>query len=79
MCAVDSKGVRRGGGGLLPLNSTIASLSSDAIGVVLRAEHLTIAVAQDTSGDSSEVLGTICGGPEERTVTLVVGIIILKD
>ena len=54
---------------MLPLNSTVASLGSDAVGVVLRAEHLAIAVAQDTAGDSSEVLSTICGGPIERTVS----------
>ena len=67
-CSQDSKGIRRGGGGLLPLNCTVASLSSDTVHVVLRAEHLAVAVALDISGNSSEVLSTVCGGPEQRLV-----------
>jgi len=61
-CSQDSKGIRRGGGGLLPLNCTVASLSSDTVHVVLRAEHLAVAVTLDISGNSSEVLSTVCGG-----------------
>ena len=56
-------------GGLLPLNFTVASLGSDTVGVGHPSQHLAVAVAQDTSGDSSEPLGTICGGPGERTVS----------
>ena len=70
-CSQDSKGIRRGGGGLLPLNCTVAGLSSDTVGVVLRVEHLAVAVALDTSRHSSEVLSTVCGGPEQRSVSLI--------
>ena len=77
-CAQDSKGVGRGGGGLFPLNCTVASLGSDAVGVVHPSQHLAVAVAQNTSGDSSEELGTVCGGPGERRVSQS-EIIILKD
>ena len=48
---------------MLPLNCTVASLGSDAVGVVLRLEHLAVAVALDISRHSSEVLSTVSGGP----------------
>ena len=64
----DTEGVRRAGGGLFPLNSTVASLGPDAVHVVHPGQHLAVAVAQDTSGDSSEVLGAVCGGSGVRKV-----------
>ena len=64
----DTEGVRRGGGGLFPLNGTVASLGPDAVHVVHPGQHLAVAVAQDTSGDSSEVLGAVCGGSGVRKV-----------
>jgi len=59
--AQDSEGVRRGGGGLFPLNCTVASLGSDAVHVVHPSEELAVAVAQHTSRHSSEVLGAVSG------------------
>jgi len=44
------------------LNSTVAFLSSDTVGVVLSLEELTIAVAVNGSSYSSEVLSTVCWG-----------------
>ena len=48
---------------MLPLNATVTLLSSDTVGVVLRLQELAVAVAQDTSGHSSEVLSAVCRGP----------------
>ena len=62
-CSQDSKGIRRGGGGLLPLNATVAFLGPDAVGVVLSLEELAVAVAVDAAGHSSEELSAISGGP----------------
>lgn len=44
------------------MNSTVAFLSSDTVGVVLSLEELTIAVAINGSSYSSEVLSTVCWG-----------------
>ena len=59
----DSEGVRRGGGGLFPLDGTVSSLCSDTVGVVHTVEQLAVAVALNTSRHSSEVLGTVCWSP----------------
>ena len=55
---------------MLPLNCTVASLGSDAVHIVLRAEHLAVAVALNISSNSSEVLSTVCRGPGQRSVSL---------
>ena len=49
---------------MLPLNCTVASLGSDAVGVVLSRQHLAVAVALDISSHASEVLGTVGWGPD---------------
>ena len=66
-----SEGVRRGGGGLLPLNGAVASLCPDAVGVNLRLQKLTSSkvVTLDSSRLSSEILDTVCWGPAEENET----------
>ena len=65
---VQAEGVWRGGGGLLPLNGTVAGLSPDTVGVVQFVEELTIAVALNIPGHSSEVLSTVCRGPKHMSI-----------
>ena len=48
---------------MLPQNLTVASLSPDTVGVVLRGEGLTEVVTLDIARDSSEVLSAVCRGP----------------
>ena len=54
------RGCRR----LLPQNSTVASLCTNAVGVVLAVKELATSkiVALDISGCSGEVLGAVCWG-----------------
>ena len=60
---VQAEGVWRGGGGLLPHDTTVSLLSPDAVGVVLSLQKLTVAVAVDGPRDPSEELSTVCRGP----------------
>ena len=57
---------------MLPLNAAVTLLSPDTVGVVLSLEELAVAVAQNTSGDSSEELGAVCRGPELQQVLVEV-------
>ena len=61
--AKDPEGVWRGGGGLLPHDTTVSLLSPDAVCVVLSLQKLTVAVAVDGPRDPSEELSTVCRGP----------------
>ena len=61
----DTKGVRGGGGGHLPLDGAVALLSPDAVVVILGLKELTPSkvVTLDRPRLASEVLHTVSWGP----------------
>jgi len=60
----DGEGVRRCGGGLLPLDSAVTLLCPHTVVVDLSLEKLTAlkVVGLDTSSGSREILNTVCWG-----------------
>ena len=66
----DGEGVRRGCGGLLPLNGAVARLCPDAVGVNLRLQKLASSkvVTLDSSRFSSEILDTVSWGSKLDTL-----------
>ena len=65
-----SEGVRRGGGGFLPLDAAVALLCPDAVGVDLRLQKLASSkvITFDSSRFTSEVLDTVCGSSIKEKV-----------
>ena len=61
----DGEGVRRGCGGLLPLNGTVALLCPHTVVVDLSLKKLAAlkVVGLDTSSGSREILNTVCRSP----------------
>ena len=65
-----SEGVRRGGGGFLPLDAAVTLLCPDTVGVDLRLQKLASSkvIAFDSSRFTSEVLDTVCGSSIKEKV-----------